>query len=81
MSTVLNQILTRCFTDLEKIIFNFILKHKELRITKTVLGNRTISGGNIPNFKFYGEGYSNKNWMLLTNKDTQINETELKSQI
>ena len=45
---------TKFFTDLGKMVLNFIQKNQKLRISKTILYNeRTFGGITIPDFKLY----------------------------
>jgi hypothetical protein len=49
-----SKIPTQFFKDMEKYIFKFIWKGKELRIVKTILNNKRMAGGiTIPDLKFY----------------------------
>ena len=76
------KILTQFFTDLERIILNFIWKNKRHKIAKTTLYNKGTSGGIISrDFKLYYKmivlrtaWYRNKyrrgdQWNKVTNPD------------
>ena len=54
------------FTDFKRMVLNFIRKSKKLRIAKTVLYNKRISGGiTIPDFKTLLQSYSIENSLVL----------------
>ena len=53
-NAMLSKIPGKFFTDLERTVFNFIWKSKNLRIARTILYNKRTSGGiTIPDFKFF----------------------------
>ena len=42
------------FTDLERMVLNFIWKNKKPRLAKTILYNKSISGGiTVPDFQLF----------------------------
>jgi hypothetical protein len=53
-NTIPIKIPAQFFTDPGRTIFNFIWKHKNLRIFKSILNNkRTARGITVPNLKLY----------------------------
>ena len=78
-NTIPIKILTQFFIDLERPIFNFIWKNKNLRIAKILLNNaRSSRGIPIPDFKLYYRAVIIKN-TCYCHKDRHIdqwNQTE-----